>query len=156
MKKFLSLFFVLIILGVLGIAIAGVLVDNSTSQKVEKEISAIKLPDGATIDATTSGTGKLTVKNGALQFYGAVLIKSSEPLGLIKSHYQKEYKGDLIPKEDLMVIPLSQAKGVLGPDFPEDLRFSYHDSAAEGYYMIYAFVNGQDPFPMFDYRTYFG
>lgn len=156
MKKFLSVFFVVIILGILGAAVAGVLVDNSTSQNVEKEISSIKLPDGATIDASISRTGKLTVKNGALQFYGAILIKSPEPLGLIQSHYKTEYKGDLIPADELKVISLSQAKATFGDDFDPELRFSHHDATPDGYYIVYAFVNGQDPFPMLDYRTYFG
>ena len=152
MKKVVSTVIVLLILAVLGAAVAGVLVDNSTSQNIEKEISAIKLPDSTTIDASISRTGKLTVKNGALQFYGAVLLKSGEPIGLIQSHYKNEYKGDL----ELKVIPLAQARAEFGDDFDPELRFSHHEGAPDGYYIAYAFANGQDPFPMLDYRTYFG
>ncbi len=151
MKKFLSILFVFVILAILGAAITGVVVDNITSKNVENELSSIELPDNTTIDSTISRTGKLTVKDGALQFYGAVLLKSSSPYALLQSHYTTEYKGDL----EIKLIPLSTAKAEFGEDFDSALRFGHHDGQPEEYYLLYAFTEGQMPFPMLDYRSYF-
>lgn len=150
MKRFFSVLIVLIILAVLGAAVAGLVVDNMTAQNIENELSSVELPMNTTIVATASRAGKLTSKNGPLEFYGGVLLQSSLPLAQINSHYNAAYKGDL----DIKVISLDQAPGVFGNVFPSELRFGYHDSAPKGYYMVYAFAEGEDPFPMLDYRTY--
>ncbi len=152
MKKIISVILVFVILLITGAAITGVVMDNIASQNVESEIKSIELPLNTTVEGSVSRTGKLTSSSGALEFYGAVLLKSTYPLGQIKSYFSSNYSGDL----DIKVIALSEAPTCFGAEFPPELRFSHHDSAPDGYYIVYAFVDGQDPFPMLDYRSYFG
>ncbi len=153
MKKVISLIVVFVILLVAGAAVVGVVMDNVTSQNIESELKSIELPSNTTVEGSVSRTGKLTSTDGPLQFYGAVLLKSTYPLAQLNSHFATKYTGDL----NIKVIDLKDAPNCVdfGAGFDPELRFSYHDEAPKGYYILYAFGEGQDPFPMIDYRSYF-
>ncbi len=153
MKKVISVIIVFVILLVAGAAVTGIVVDNMTSQNIENELKSIELPLNTTIEDSVSRTGKLTGPSSSLEYYGAVLLKSTYPLASLNSHYKAAYKGDL----DIKIISLRDAPDCMdfGADFAPELRFSHHDASPEGYYMVYAFGEGQDPFPMLDYRSYF-
>ncbi len=153
MKKVITLIVVVLVLLVLGAGVSGVVVDNLTSQNIENELKSIDLPLNTTVESSVSRTGKLTSSSGPLQYYGAVLLNSTLPLGQINSYLTANYKGEL----NIKVINLSDAPNCadFGAGFEPELRFSYHDEAPNGYYIVYAFGEGQDPFPMLDYRTYF-
>ncbi len=151
MKKFFATFFVIVIVGIFGCAITGLVADNIKAQNIEKELADVELPTGTTMVTSISRVGRLTVPNGPIQFYGAVLLQSNESAGELLSSFQSKYKGDL----DYKLIPLEEAPEEFGTDFPKDLRFNYHDSAPKGYYMVYAFADGDDPFLYMDYRYYF-
>lgn len=149
MKKFFSTFLVILILLAVGTFVTAIIVDNTTSSNIEAELKSIPLPKNTSIEASVSRTGKLTT-HGSLQFYGALFIRSTNSLGELRLYYENNYKGDLA----VNVINFNDARSEFGEEFPEDLRFGYH-SSGKNYYIIYAFGNGQDPFPMLDYRTYF-
>lgn len=151
MKKFFSTFFVILILAVVVGAIVGLVGDNMNAQGIENELKSINFPTGTTVVSSTSSVGRLTVPNGPLQFYGGVLLQSNESAGELLSLIQAKYNGDL----DYKLIPLANAPAEFGTDFPSELRFGYHDSAPKGYYLLYAFGEGQDPLPYLDYRFYF-
>ena len=139
--KVIKVFIAILILAVVGAAIAGVVVDNLTSAEIEKQIKMIDVPSNTTIDASVSRTGKLSDTNGPLEFYGA-----------LKAYYSSNSPDGL----SIQVVSLEMAKNTFGDKFPEDLRFSHHDNSPKNYYIAYAFGTGQSPFPMMDYRTYFG
>ncbi len=153
MKKVISLIVAFVILLVAGAAVAGVIMDNTASQNIESELKSIELPTNTTIEASVSRTGRLTSSSGSLEYYGAVLIKSTYPYAQLQSHFKTAYTGDL----DIRLIELKNARDCVdfGAEFDPELRFSYHDESPNGYYILYAFGEGQDPFPMLDYRTYF-
>lgn len=150
--KAIKVFFAILILAIVGAAVAGVLVDNKTSMDIENSIKKIPLPSNTTVDASVSRTGKLRDPNGTLEFYGAVLLQSNNDFGTLRGYYRDHSPDDL----NLKVIKLADAKKQFGSKFPDDLRFSHHDTAPEHYYIVYDFGVGQDPFPMLDYRSYFG
>ena len=58
--KVIKVFIAILILAVVGAAIAGVVVDNLTSAEIEKQIKMIDVPSNTTIDASVSRTGKLS------------------------------------------------------------------------------------------------
>ena len=150
--KVIKVFIAILILAVVGAAIAGVVVDNLTSAEIEKQIKMIDVPSNTTIDASVSRTGKLSDPNGPLEFYGAVLLQSKTDYGSLKAYYSSNSPDGL----SIQVVILEMAKNTFGDKFPEDLRFSHHDNSPKNYYIAYAFGTGQSPFPMMDYRTYFG
>lgn len=150
--KFLKVFIAILLLGVVAAAISGVVVDNMTSSEIEGQIKAVELPANTSIDASISRTGKLSDPNGPLEFYGAVLLQSTNNYGSLKAHYSSNSPEGI----SIQVVSLAQAKQEFGDKFPEDLRFSHHDNAPENYYIAYAFGLGKTPFPMLDYRSYFG
>lgn len=150
MKAF-KIILTLLILSFVGLLVTSFVMDELASGSVESQLNAIELPAGASKEASISKTGKLTSKTGALQYYGAILVKSNQSLGEMRSHYLSRQPNGLT----LQIIPLSDAAKTFGTDFDSKLRFNQHDSAPQGYYIIYAFAEPPMPFPMFDYRTYF-
>ncbi len=149
MKKFFATFLVVLVLLIVGTLVTAIIVDNTTSSNIEAELKSIPLPSGTSIQASASQTGKLT-NVGSLQYYGGLFLKSNLSLGELRLYYDEKYKGDLAIK----VISFDDAETEFGKDFPKELRFGYH-SKGKGFYILYAFAPGQDPFPMLDYRTYF-
>ncbi len=150
--KAIKIFFAILILAVVGAAIAGVVVDNMTSANIESQIKSIDLPSNTSIDASTSRTGKLRDPNGPLEFYGAVLLQSNNDYGSLKAYYRDHSPEGL----NLQVVKLVDSRKEFGDNFPADLRFSHHDAAPDHYYIVYDFGLGESPFPMMDYRSYFG
>lgn len=151
MKKFFSILIVLIIFGAIGALVAGFVVDDLTSKNIESTLNSINPPANSTVVQSVSQTGRITTKVGALQYYGAILVQSSQPLGVVRAHYEVTNKPEDL---DVKVIPLSESTATFGNDMDGKLRFSHHDSAPNGYYIVYAFAEGQMPFPMLDYRSY--
>lgn len=148
--KAIKVFFAILIIAVLGAAVAGVIVDNQTSANIESAIKGIELPSNTTIDASVSRTGKLRDANGPLEFYGAVLLQSNNDFGTLKGYYRDHSPEGL----NLKVIKLADSQKEFGENFPADLRFSHHDTAPDHYYIVYDFGLGESPFPMMDYRSY--
>ena len=150
--KAIKVIFALILIAVIGAGIVGFFVDNATSKDLTDNLSAIPLPVNTTIEATTHKTGRLNTS--ALQFYGAVLLRSTQPYAKLKSYYKAKAPADL----DYRILRLKDAK--TDPEFKDldpELRFSYHDEMPENYYILYSMTTtGKQPFPMMDYRSYFG
>lgn len=152
MKKFMSILFVLLLFGFIGLLAASFIIDDMTSKNIESTLNSISPPSGTTIEQSVSRTGKITTKNGAVQYYGAILLQSNQPYAVLKGYYEKANKPE---QYDVTLISLSDAASYFGPNMPGELRFSHHDSAPDGYYIVYAFGEAQMPFPMFDFRSYF-
>ena len=150
--KAIKVFIAILILAIVGAAIAGVVVDNLTSAEIEKQIKMIDVPSNTTIDASVSRTGKLSDPNGPLEYYGAVLLQSKMDYGSLRAYYSSHSPEGL----SVEVVSMEMAKNTFGENFPDDLRFSHHDDSPKNYYIAYAFGTGQSPFPMMDYRSYFG
>ena len=152
--KFVKVFVGIIILAIVGALVAGLLVDNFTSSDIEGKLKAIEPPASGTktssIVDSVSRTGKLSDPNGPLEFYGAILIESSVDYGSIVGYYKDKSTADL----DIKVVSQKQAADTFGSDFPKELRFSHHDSSPDGFYIVYAFGEGNDPFPLLDFRAY--
>lgn len=149
--KAIKVLIALILLAVIGCAISGVVVDNFTSMNVETSLKSIPLPENTTVDASISRTGKLTSDYGPLEYYGAILLQSNQSLGGLRSYYSTKAPEDL----DVKIVSLKNVKQSELKDLDPDLRFSHHDNSPDNYYILYSFAEGQDPFPKFDYRTYF-
>ncbi len=150
--KAIKVIIVILVFAVVGFAVASIFVDNFTSSSIESSLKGIAVPQNSSVDASVSKTGKLN-QTAVLQYYGAILVKSSMPLGNIRSYYNANKPADIA---EINVINLADGKSVLGDTFPGDLRFSQHDAAPNGYYIVYSFGEGQMPFPMGDFRSYVG
>ncbi len=154
--KFVKVLVGILILAIVGALVAGIVVDNITSADIEGKLKAIETPTSGTKTAAIVGsisrTGKLSDPNGPLEFYGAILLETDIDYGALVGYYRDKSDDDL----DIKVVSQEQAKATFGDDFPEDLRFSHHDSAPKGFYIVYAFGRPRDPFTMLDYRSYIG
>lgn len=154
--KFVKIFFGILVLAIVGALLSGILMDNFASSDIESQLKSIEPPANGTKTSTivdsVSRTGKLSDPNGPLEFYGAVLIESNVDYGSIKGYYNDKSTDEL----NIKVVSQKEAEDTFGSDFPKELRFSHHDSAPDGFYIVYAFGKGKDPFPLLDYRAYFG
>ena len=150
--KVVKVFLVLVVLALLGALATGFIVDELTSADIESKLKAVEVPTtgGSSISASISRTGKLSDPNGPLEYYGAILLQTKMDYPSVVSYYKTKSTDDL----DIKVVSQEQAKATFGDDFPEDLRFSHHDVSPKGYYIVYAFGKGRDPFPMLDFRSY--
>lgn len=149
--KAIKVFCVILVFAIVGVAVAAIIVDDMTSANIESALNSIAAPQNSSIDGSVHKSGKLTPDDTVMRFYGAILVKSSLPLGQLRSYYSGNKPAELT---DINVINLSDSKSVLGENFPSDLRFGHHDDAAKGYYIVYSFAEGQMPFPMCDFRSY--
>ncbi len=148
--KFIRIFFVLIIFAVVGAIVSGFIVDNMIASNIEAALNDIPVPQGTTIEASISKAGKITTTDGGLQFYGAILLQSTQGLGALRSYYKSRQPEGI----DLDVINLKDSKLMLGENMPDDLRFSYRESNPSNCYIVYAWGEPQLPFTMFDIRSY--
>lgn len=149
--KAIKVIIVLLIFAVVGAAVAAIIVDDMTSSNIESALNSIAAPQNTTVDGSVHQTGKLTSDDTVLRYYGAILIKSTTPLGQLRGYYAANKPAEIA---DINVIALSESKNVLGENFPKELRFSHHDDAAKDYYIVYSFAEGQMPWPMLDFRSY--
>lgn len=152
MKKAFTILFVLFIFAILGLAVSGFVVDEMTSKNVENALNTIAPPANSSVESSVSKTGKIH-NTGAIEYYGAILVQSTQPLGNLRSYYNSNKPAEL---SNIYVCALADYKADpnIGETFPKDLRFGYHDDAPENYYIVYSWGEGQMPFPMFDYRSY--
>ena len=148
--KAIKIFFVFVIFALVAALVSGFIVDNMIASNIEASLNNIAVPAGTTIESSISRAGKLTTKDGALQFYGAILLQSTQSLGALRSYYKANQPEGL----DLEVINLKDSKMMLGENIPADLRFSYRDANSANCYIVYAWGEPQLPFTMFDIRSY--
>ena len=154
MKKAFTVIVVLLIFAIVGVAVAGIVVDEMTSKDLQAKLNSIAAPANSSVADSISKTGKIH-HTGALEYYGAILVQSQQNLGQLRSYYNANKPAEL---NNIYVCALADYSSDpnLGDSFPPELRFSHHDAAPQNYYIVYTWGEGQMPFPMFDYRSYVG
>ena len=141
----------LVLLGILLIiAIAVPLYNNSIAAAIEKSILAVPLPPDSELAASASSIGWQADSDAGLQYFGAILIKSSAPQAEIKAHYAQYSNG----ARSLIVSPQRSAEilapystGVAFKGLAETMDFT-------DCYIVYAWESGNFALKEFDYRAW--
>lgn len=146
MKKTLKIFgvvvFVLAVLFIVSIPI----VNNHTASRTASRLAGLPLPEDTELIETVSAAGKLVGNGNGMQFFGAMLIKSELTIVELNSFYaaHREREWDCIVE--------TQTEQKIGLIEHGTLSFSHSPAQDEGYYIVYSWGNGIEPFCYLDIR----
>ena len=145
LKKILSvticIFAISISLFVVGIPLA----NNHYAEQVEKELRETPLPEKTEIIDSVSQTGKLVGNGNAMQYFGAILLKSKLSLNNLEDYYSAYQKNEwsyVVEPQKTQII-----------EVVEQNRISFSEKVDdEGYYIVYSWGDGPDVLEELDFR----
>lgn len=146
MKKFVKVIGIVLVVLVLVLVITTPFVNNYSASKIEKRLIALPLPEKTEYIESISKAGKMTGNGNGMQFLGAMLVQSELSIEELNTYYAtyRENQWDCIVEV--------QGSPIL--EFVEhgELSFTTNISPDEGYFVIYSWGNGIEPFEMLDIR----
>lgn len=129
-----------------ALVVAAPFVNNYSASKIEKRLLALPLPEKTEYIESISKAGKMTGNGNGMQFLGTVLVESELTLEELDAYYDtyRENQWDCIVEV--------QESHIL--EFVEhgELSFMTDISTDKGYFVIYSWGNGIEPFATLDIR----
>lgn len=125
-----------------GFIISIPFVNDNSARKVENELLAIPLPEGTEAVESLSKAGKLVGNGNGMQYFGAVLLKSTLSLEELSAYYKDKLSYGGVNEQRTQKIEVVDGT----------LSFKTEVKDREGYYIIYRFGEGVSPFSRLDLR----
>lgn len=149
MKKFLKIFFsivgVLLCTLILFLAVIIPLRNDYIALKTAKDIISLPLPDNTEMIESKSMAGKLAGNGNGIQYFGAILIKSSLSLDELRQYYSAYADNDWT-----YCVETQQTSNI---DVIEHGHLSFDTHIQEeGYYIVYSWGSEKGSFNDFDIR----
>ncbi len=149
MKKILIILFgtvgVLLCLLWLFLVIIIPLRNDYIASETAKDIISLPLPDNTELIESKSLAGKLVGNGNGMQYFGAILVKSSLSLDELRQHYSGYADNDWT-----YCVEIQQTSKI---EVIEHGQLSFDtDIAGEGYYIIYSWGSSKGAFNDFDIR----
>ena len=146
MKKIVKLTGMTLAVILIALLAATPFVNNYSATKIEKRLTALPLPEKTEYIESISKARKMTGNGNGMQFLGAMLVQSELTLEELDAYYAtyRENQWDCIVEV--------QESPIL--EFVEhgEVSFTTDISPDEGYFVIYSWGNGIEPFEMLDIR----
>lgn len=146
MKKVVKIIVIVLVALLATLVISSPFVNNYSASKIEKRLTALPLPEKTEYIESISRAGKMTGNGNGMQFIGAILIQSELSLEELNDYYAvyRENQWDCIVEvQDSSSLEFVE-HGVLS--FAKDI------SPEEGYFVIYSWGDGVEPFEALDIR----
>lgn len=121
------------------------LVNNYSAAKVSEELRVLSLPEGTELIESVSKAGKLVGNGNGMQFFGAILIKSSLSIEALDNYYAGYRENDwdcIVEIQESKTIDVIE-HGTL--EFSEEIE-------GNGYYIVYSWGSGIKFFKELDIR----
>lgn len=145
MKKIMISIITVILVGIVLFLMACPRVNDMTAEKVSEKLASTTLPERTEIVEQIDRAGKLCGNGNGMQFFGAILLKSELTQEELDQYYEK-YR-----KESWEYVVAPQVTEHVEAVELEDLSFTAAISE-EGYYIVYTWGTGVEPFCEFDLR----
>lgn len=146
MKKIIKLTGMTLAVILIALLVATPFVNNYSAVKIEKRLLTLPLPEKTEYIESISKAGKMTGNGNGMQFLGAMLVQSELTLEELDAYYTtyRENQWDCIVE--------MQGSPIL--EFIEhgEVSFVTDISPDEGYFVIYSWGNGMEPFATLDIR----
>lgn len=122
------------------------IVNNHTAGRIASHLAGLPLPEGTKLIETVSAAGKLVGSGNGMQFFGAMLIKSGLSIEELERFYAayRENEWDCVVQ--------GQTGRRIEPVEHGALAFSHSPAQDEGYYIVYSWGGGIEPFCSLDIR----
>lgn len=135
----------LLCLVILFFAVIIPLNNNHIASEVAKDIVSVPLPEDTQLIERKSLAGKLVGNGNGMQYFGAVLIKSSLSLEEVKQHYASHTDNDWT-----YCVEKQQSSRI---DVIEHSVLSFDTAVeGEGFYIVYSWGSSKGIFNNFDIR----
>lgn len=141
MKKFFLTLITLIVLGAIALVITTTVLNNKAAEDVERTLSSMKMPADTECVSSVFATGKLTSDAAGMQYFGAIMIKSSLPENTLKEYF-KGY--EVKPQKENKIEVLDRA----------NLSFDVIPYTGVSYYIVYGWGSCDFPLRNLDFRNF--
>lgn len=146
MKKALKVTCIIAVVLVLLFLASTPFVNNHSASRIADRLEDLPLPESTELIETVSAAGKLVGNGNGMQFFGAMLIKSELTFEELDSFYaaHRECEWDCIVE--------TQTEQKIELIEHGSLSFSHSPAQGDGYYIIYSWGSGIEPFCYLDIR----
>lgn len=146
MKKTVKIMGMTLVALFIVLVVAAPFVNNYSASKIEKKLLVLPLPEKTEYIESISKAGKMTGNGNGMQFLGAMLVESELTLEELEVYYAtyRENQWDCIVEVQESLILEFVEHGTLS--------FTTELSPDKGYFVIYSWGNGIEPFEMLDIR----
>ncbi|BBF43582.1 hypothetical protein lbkm_2270 [Lachnospiraceae bacterium KM106-2] len=142
MKKIIKMIGVMLVVAPILFVVSVPIVNDYTASRVVKELEKIPIPKKTEYLESISKAGKLAGNGNGMQYLGVLLIKSELSVEELSTYYSK-FNQECVVEEQ----------------FGQNIAFSEHvelafdtEVSGSGYYLVYRWGNGKEPFASLDIR----
>lgn len=146
MKKILKVIGIVLIVLAVVLVITTPVINNYSAAKIEKRLTEIPLPEKTEYIESISKAGKMTGNGNGMQFLGAMLVESEltlEELDVYYATYRENQWDCIVEVQESHILEFVEHGA---------LSFTTELSPDKGYFVIYSWGSGIEPFATLDIR----